>query len=180
MAFRFFKKNVIPKDCQVTNRIPRRSKGVTIFGILLILSSLIHMHKLVVDAHWYVDAYSYLPPWLITARYSFSWLQRIIGILVGVGLLARKEIARKIGVALGCFTILTLYWKHPYPAFKLHSQYLDKNFGYILAQSGTGVTFSSVTLLAIIVHCIGDIIFWGTFIYFFTRSSVKSQFKPHL
>jgi len=180
MSFRLFKKNAIPKDCLVANRQSRRSKGVTIFGILLILSSLIHMHKLAVEAQWYANTYSYLPHHLMVARYYFSWLQRIIGLLVGIGLLAQKEIARKIGIAIGCFTILTIYWKHPYPAFKLHTQYLDQQFGYILAQSGIRATFSSVALPAVIIHCIGDIIFWGIFIYFFTRSSVKNQFKPNV
>jgi hypothetical protein len=138
------------------------------------------MHKLVADEPLYAHYYSYLPVWLMVARYYFSWLQRIIGLLVGIGLLAQKEIARKIGIAIGCFTILTVYWKHPYPAFKLHTQYLDKQFGYILTQLGIRETFSSVTLPAVIIHCIGDIIFWSAFIYFFTRSSVKNQFKPNL
>jgi hypothetical protein len=113
-------------------------------------------------------------------RYYFSWLQRIVGFLVGIGLLAQKEAARKVGIAIGCFTILTIYWKHPYPAFKLHTQYLDKHFGYILAPFGAGVTFSSVTLPAVIFHCLGDIIFWGIFIHLFTRPSVKSQFKTNV
>jgi len=174
---RFFENNTITKNRPVTNRPFRRSKGVTIFGILLILSSIVHMHKLATEEPQYANYYSYLPAWLMVARYYFSWLQRIIGFLVGIGLLAQKEIARKIGIAVGCFTILTIYWKHPYPAVKLHTQYLDKQFGYILAQTGTGVTFSSVTLLAVISLCICDIIFWGTFIYFLTRPAVKSQFK---
>jgi len=138
------------------------------------------MHKLVADEPLYAHYYSYLPAWLMVTRYYFSWLQRIIGLLVGIGLLAQKEIARKIGIAIGCFTILTVYWKHPYPAFRLHTQYLDKQFGYILAQLGIRETFSSVTLPAVIIHCIGDIIFWSVFIYFFTRSSVKNQFKPNV
>jgi hypothetical protein len=135
------------------------------------------MHKLATEESLYAHYYSYLPAWLMVARYYFSWLQRIIGFLVGIGLLAQKEIARKIGIAIGCFTILTVYWKHPYPAFKLHTQYLDQQFGYIPARFGTGLTFSSVTLPAVILHCLGDIIFWCIFIYFFTRPSVKGQFK---
>ena len=168
-SFRSLKKNTVP-----------RSKGVTIFGILLILSSIMHMHKLVVDVKWYAEVYSYLSPHMLAARYYFSWLQRIIGILVGIGLLAQKEIARKIAIAIGCFTILTLYWKHPYPAFKLHTQYLDEHYGNFLSQFGTGVTFSSATLLAVILHCVADIVFWSIFIYFFTRPSVKDQFKHNL
>jgi hypothetical protein len=160
-------------------KIPK-SKGVKVFGMLLILSSLLHIHKLVVDLDWYVDSYSYMPPWLIVLRYGFSWFQRMIGILVGIGLLAQKEIARKLGILIGMFTILSVYWKHPYPAFKLHAQYLDDRFGYIFSRLGfSQISFSSssVMILAIIMNSLGDILFWCIFIYFFTRSSVKKQFK---
>jgi len=136
-----------------------------------------HMHKLLTEGAQYANIYSYLPAWLITVRYSFSWLQRIIGIFTGFGILAKKEIARKIAIAIGCFTILTVYWKHPYPAVKLHTQYLEEQFGYILAQTGTGVTFPSMALFAVIALCICDIIFWGISIYFLTRPAVKNQFK---
>lgn len=166
-------------DCPVSNRSSWRSKCVTIFGILLSLSSLVHMDKLASDTQWYANIYSYLPPQLIVARYCFSWLQRIIGLLVGVGLLARKEIARKIVIVIGCFTILTIYWKHPYPAFKIHTQYLNKRFGYIVARTGTKLTFSSIALPAVILYCIGEIIFWSILVYFFTRPSVKNQFKSN-
>ena len=160
-------------------KIPQ-SKGVTIFGMLLILSSLMHIHKLVVDLEWYVDSYSYMPPWLIVLRYGFSWFQRALGILVGIGLLAQKDIARKLGILIGMFTILTIYWKHPYPAFKLHAQYLDQHFGYFFSRLGfpeISFSSSSVVVLALIMHILGDVLFWCIFIYFFTRSSVKSQFK---
>ena len=180
MPLQSFKKKAPFQSCLMARRMPQRSKGTTVFGLLLILSSFIQMHKLIVDVQWYAEVYSYLPAGLIATRYYFSWLQRVIGILVGVGLLSQQEIARKTGIALGWFTILTIYWKHPYPAFKLHTQYLNQRFGSILAQSGTGMTFPDFTLLAMIVQYLGDIIFWSSFIYFFTRPSVKSQFNANI
>ena len=155
-----------------------KSVGVEIFGILIIFSSIIHMQKLVLDVASYVHWYSYMPPWMITLRYGFSWFQRIVGILVGVGILARKDIARKAGIGLGCFTIATVYWKHPYAAFKIHTQELDQVYGNLFSRLGLpAIKFASVTLLADIVHCLLDILFWGIFIYLFTRPSVKEQFK---
>ena len=123
--------------------------GVTLFGILLILSSLIHIQKLIHEIPLYVHYYSDLPPEWIVARYAFSWFQRLVGILAAVGILARREIARRLGIALGCFTVLTVYWKHPYAAVLLHTQHLDKTLGFLLSWTGTGVTFSSVTPFAV-------------------------------
>jgi len=136
------------------------------------------MQKLVDDVQIYVLYYSYLPPWLIEARYAFSWFQRIVGILIGTGLLAQKDIARKMGIVLGCFTTATIYWKHPYEAFKIHTAYLDKHYGILLSLLGLPtIKFSSLAMVSSVAHCALDIIFWGIFIYFFTRPSVKSQFK---
>lgn len=164
----------------MSERSPR-SVGVTIFGILLILSSLIHVQKLIDDVSIYVHYYSYLPPWMIVLRYSFSWIQRLIGILVGVGLLSRKDIARKVGMLLGLFTILTIYWKHPYDAFKIHTALLDQRLGNIFILLGVdNISFSSLTIASMIAHYIADSLFWGVFIFFFTRPSVKAQFKIKL
>jgi hypothetical protein len=153
------------------------SAGVILFGVLLILSSLSHINKLVTEKDLYERYYSYLPAGLLAARYSFSWFQRIIGILAGVGILARKEMARKLAFFIGGFTILTIYWKHPYEAVQFHTQHLDQSLGHLLSWTGTGVTFSGLTPFVVAALIASDIIFWSIFFYFFTRPSVKCQFK---
>lgn len=152
--------------------------GVILFGALLILSSLTHIHKLLAEKGLYEHYYSYLPTRLVAIRYAFSWFQRILGILAGVGILARKEIARKLAFFIGGFTILTVYWKHPYEAVKFHTQYLDQQLGHLLSWTGTGVTFTALTPLVVAALIACDIIFWVIFFYFFTRPPVKCQFRP--
>ena len=157
------------------------SLGVAIFGILLTLSTLSHMHKLVTEKQWYLDTYSYLPGGLAIIRYSFSWFQRILGLIAGVGILARKEFARKLAFLIGAFTVLTVYWKHPYDAVARHTHYLDTTqAGQLLSATGTGVTFSSVTPYAVIGLIACDVIFWTIFFIFFTRPSVRQQFRPDI
>ncbi len=162
------------------DRLLPRSKGVLIFGVLLIVSSIIHIQKLVeASGTYYVQYFGFMPEWLLLARYMFSWFQRAIGILIALGLLAQKEVARKAGILLGIFTVLTLYWKHPYEALKEHTKHLDALYGKILLTMGIkNITFSSVTFPSLIGLYLADIIFWAIFIYFFTRPSVKAQFKP--
>lgn len=151
-------------------------KGIAVFGMLLILSSLMHMLKLVVERQVYAEYYAYLPAWLLTARYSFSWFQRLCGILAGAGILARKELARKLALAIGWFTLATVYWKHPYPAVKVHVKYIDPQFGYFISQ--IGVPLSTIVLLSVVGLILCDAVFWGIFLYYFSRPSVKRQFTP--
>lgn len=157
----------------------RRSRGVTVFAFLLIASSIMHIHKLVVDAQWYADTYSYWLPWLMVLRYAFSWFQRVLGILAAVGLLALNDLARKLAILIGTFTILTVYWKHPYAAYRAHTEYLDAVFGPLFHQLGApaGFKIASYTLAAVILNCALDVAFSGALVYFFTRPAVKAQFK---
>ncbi len=148
-----------------------------LLAVLLIVSSLMHIQKLVVDRDVYLLYYNYLPPWLSVTRYGFSWLQRLAGVLIAAGLLGRKEIARKLAILLGCFTIVTVPWKHPYSAFKIHAQYLNEHLGYLLRALGAPVgSFDRVIWPSIVIHSLGDILFWGAAIYFLTRPAVKKQF----
>jgi len=100
---------------------PWPSRGVIVLAVLLLVSSLMHIQKLAMERDICFYYYGYWPPWLLVTRYSFSWFQRVLGILIAVGLLARKDLARKTAIVLGCFTIATLYWKHHYPAFTIHA-----------------------------------------------------------
>lgn len=158
---------------------PTHSFGITLWGALLIFSSLIHIHKLIVDIEWYTSTYSYWPAGLIVLRYSFSWVQRILGTLVGAGILMRNNLARLTGMGIGWFTMAVLCWKHPYHAFKIHAQYLDKRYAYFFSSLGVPhLSFESLALAATIAQWICDITFWSFFIFFFTRPSVKKQFHP--
>ncbi len=151
--------------------------GIAVFGVLLILSSLLHIHKLIVELQDYVDIYSYLPAGWIVSRYAFSWAQRIVGILVGVGLLGKKEIARKIFLALSCFTILALYWKHPYAGVKQHCDLMQEQLSGLLSPFGIRDASSFMAPCVMAGLWIQDIIFFGTALYYFTRPAVRRHFR---
>ncbi len=156
----------------------KRLIGLTIFGWLLISSSIVHMTTLIFGYQWYHDNYAYWPEWLFNTRYGFSWLQRILGISAGIGLLRGNDFCRKIAIAIGVFTISTLYWKHHYPAFLRHCQSLDEQFAGVFQYIGyPGFSFVRFCLPALIVHCLLDIIFCGSLWYYLTRPSVKNYFR---
>jgi len=152
--------------------------GLKIFGWGLIVTSLIHMHKMIFEYNFYINIYTYLGP-LVYLRYAFSWFQRIAGILIGVGLLKEKKWAPISGIILGSFTILTIYWKHPYTAFHNHTQLLDKKFGHLLQSWNipSNLTFESATVPSMIVHCLLDVSFWAVFIFYVTRPAIRERFR---
>lgn len=156
----------------------RKPKGIIIFGILLIVSSLIHINTLIVARNWYWNNFSYMPPVLILMRFLFSWLQRILGLTAGIGILYQKNWCRLLAISISWFTMFVLYWKHPYRAFLNHMNYLDQHLGYLFKTFGyPEMSFSSLTVLALIVHYCLDILFCGSLIYYFTRPQVKKHFK---
>lgn len=154
-----------------------RPLGVTFFAVLLIISSLLHMRYLLSEHDTYMYIYGYLPHWLAVVRYFFSWFQRILGLTAAVGLLRRNELGRKLAIFIAIFSILTIYWKHPYAGFKNHTAYLDEHLGFLLQGWGyPELSFSQFTLAAVIVAWVWDILFFGSMIYYLTRPSVKGHF----
>lgn len=154
----------------------RNPNGILLFSILIILSSLLHIHKLVFDRNWYYSVYSYLPEWLLNARYCFSWFQRILGISVAIGVLYYQEIFRKIALAMGVFTITTVYWKHHYPAFKDHTLRVIEDMGLLHQLPVLKENLSDLAIAGIVLHATLDILFWSIVIYYFTRKNIKSLF----
>lgn len=153
------------------------SKGVTAVGLLFIASSLIHMNTLVVERQWYFEIYNYLPAGWAFLRYSFSWFQRVVGLVAGIGLLVSNGAARKAIIVICWFTILTVPWKHPYGAVLRHAHYLQHKYGYLLASFGPDVTFPSVVVPITVILCLSDIIFCGAVIFFLTRRPVRQLFS---
>lgn len=175
---KYFKPVGSLRDLSITAKmIKTKFKGIYIFGILLILSSLDQMMMLIFKARWYWGYYHYYPIWFLTIRYIFSWLQRILGLSCGVGILFGKDIFRKIAIAIGIFTICFGYWKHPVDGFVNHIHELER-MGILFKGIRPG-NESDIYLLARIsafASWFADTVFWGWFIFYFTRKKVKDQF----
>jgi hypothetical protein len=166
------------EDPVAANRSNPPPGGVIFFSVSILLTSLMHMHKLIVERDFAFFAFSYWPHWLFMIRYCFSFGMRILGLTAAVGMLRLKEISRKIMLGISWFTILTIYWKHPYEGFKNHTAYLDEHFGYLLADYGfPQFTFSQFTKAAMVGTIAWDLFFFSLMIYYLTRPAVKARFK---
>lgn len=154
-------------------------KIVLVIGWLYILAQPSLMYTLIVQKDWYYGLFTYMPLWLVNARYSFSWFQRIFCIVIGVGLIHFKEIYRKITIWFCVFVMATLYWRHPYSAFLEHTRILDRKYGYLLKtppEMNFKITFELLTIPSIIAQCLVDIAFCSMIIYLLTREPVKKLF----
>ncbi|MBZ0165992.1 MAG: hypothetical protein K8I00_04230 [Candidatus Omnitrophica bacterium] len=151
----------------------KKLAGVTIFSVLVLMSSLMHMGKLIEDTDVYFKTYAYLPGWLTTTRYCFSWFQRVLGISAAILALLYKEIGRKLLLLIGVFTITTVYWKHPYVAVERFVYDMQGRYP-VEAQA---FSLESIALAATISLCFLDVLFQGILIFYFTRDGVKKAFK---
>lgn len=151
-----------------------RSRGVTIFGVLLIISSLYQIGALILGGY---EHYAYLHKEynsnIILIRYMVSWVIKISGLVAGIGILRLNDLCRKLAIINSLFVILTVHLKHTYPAYSLHTKYLDQTMGGIFPS----VSFVSFTWPALIIQRSIDVIFGILLIYFFTRIEVRQQFK---
>ena len=150
----------------------RKRVGVTIFCVLVLLSSLMHIGKLIEDAAWYFDTYSYMPYWLTVTRYSFSWFQRIVGITAAILTLMYREWGRRLLLIIAVFTIATVYWKHPFVGVKRHAVELKAQYPAVYGD----ISIDTIVVWATIVLILLDVIFQSVVIYYFTRRQVREAF----
>ena len=154
----------------------KRSLGVTVCGVALILISLSTTIKLL-DFDYYRHLFQYLPQDLMLLRYIISWCDRGLEFVLGVGILCLKDVFRKILIFSRIFIIVTIQLKHPFLGLENHIKYLDQQ-GVISIKSFAmpGVSLNQLTWLAVLGACIFDIFLAAFLIYFFTRPKVKAQF----
>lgn len=161
----------------VKKQIP--AAGIILFGVFLIITSFLQIQKFS-SFNNYRSIFAHLPDNWINVRYIISISLRILGFVIGCGLLFRKEFARKLAIYLAIFTICTIYWKHPYEVVANSCRII-----YYTMYNQSGATqfvlpaeVKTVTWLALIVFYLIDIVFFSVLIYYFTRPRIKEQFHP--
>ena len=156
--------------------------GIMLFSIYFIVDSLIQLYvKLIMPNYyfWYSWLFQPLPEHIIFLRYLLSIIFRIFELILGIGLLSRSETFRKLALFIGWFTIIIVYWKHPFDVLVKHMHIVIKT---ICQVSG----FNESTLLPFV-----RLMAWISFgclyaldigvsvltIYYFTRPYIREQFK---
>lgn len=155
------------------------SKGTVVFAYLLIMGALYQSAVLLFSGYeQYAYLHQELSEGMVKVRYGVSWLIKIAGFVIGIGLLRLKEWARLGALVNSVFIIATVHLKHSYKAYSLHTAQLDRAFEAI-GGLPEDITFKSLTEPALFCQRALDIVFCLVLAYFLTRPTVKSQFKPH-
>lgn len=128
---------------------------------------------------YYRSLFPTLPASLLFMRLSLSVVRRASGILLGWGLLGRKEFLRKIAILWGYLIIATLYWRHPLAPLQRHTRFVLNN---LVQSTGSDVWTQGnmtdvVTIGTLILLFLGDIIFWAALICYFLRPTTKAGFR---
>ena len=154
----------------------KRSIGVTIFGILLILGALFQMLGSKLDVYKFM--FQPLPERIILIRYFISIILLILGVITGVGILRLKDIFRKIAIFIGFFTLYTYIVEGPLFAFKSMPKFVELQLaGLVSAGEIPESIIYPVIWGSIIISAIIDFGFAVCLIYFFTRPQVKEQVR---
>lgn len=156
----------------------RFSVGITIFASVFIITSLAQIIKLL-DVDNYAWLFQALPEKIFLFRYLVSWSLRMLGLACGIGIIFRKNLFRKIALILCSFTVVTIYWKHPFLEVSKHAA---KIIDEVYAISGvSGLLEPSLIKLVVIASFIGlNVIDFGfalCILYYFTRADIKAQFE---
>jgi hypothetical protein len=159
---------------------PSQPLGVRIYGHLIMIISIVQVLGLLSFAmkwDFYAFTYQFYPAWLLPIRYAFSWVQRIVGMAIGIGLLCYKEFFRRFALIFFSFALLTLPWKHPYQGIYNAARYCDIYFAdYIQALDIPGLTFVSQFHVALIFYWTVDFVFDISLLYYLTRPQVRGSF----
>jgi hypothetical protein len=151
-----------------------RSKGVTIFGVILIVGALYQMIGVYLAGYnFYCQLHQEYNGSMLQIRYAVSWGIKIAGLLLGIGILYLNDFSRKMLIVYYLFIIATVHLKHTYAAYSIHTKMLDQNLEGI----SSIVSFQSLTWPALIIQRGVDVVFGILLIYFFTRLDVRKQFN---
>ncbi|MCX5680695.1 MAG: hypothetical protein NT079_00095 [Candidatus Omnitrophica bacterium] len=148
----------------------KRPIGVVIFATLLIATSVIQFNFIPTYERYIVINQGFPEP-IIRMRFLISYALRIIGLASGIGIFFFLNFFRQVCLGLSCFSILTIYWRHPYKAFLVYTEPL-----YHQAQI-TAFSLETFTWISVVIRWAVDIFFAAAIIYYFTRPRVIRYFR---
>lgn len=123
---------------------------------------------------YYSSLFESLPLWLVKIRFTFSISLRLFMLLGAVGVVLRLAWARLVVIFYSVFTIVTIYWKHPYSTFKDIMLKLQSQ-GQLTEHMVENITLYAVGLM--IFFCLKDIFISIISLYLLNREDLKKQFK---
>ena len=155
----------------------KRSKGITVFAWLMLIVGVGTMLGL--DPHTFFATYKFLPQGMILALYGYSIISVIIGFVSISGILWLKDGMRKAAIVINALDVLS-----GLPLFFCIKGLRQST--YEMAQTTIKEhafqfmsldTLAKVEFYSTLISASGVMILSLIFIWFFTRPTIKKQFK---
>jgi len=89
---------------------------IYLLGFVLMMDTALELSYGVLDYKAYQFMFQWLPPQMIFLRYCVSVIWRCAFILALAGVCLRRDIFRKLLIALTWLDVMIIFWKHPYQA----------------------------------------------------------------
>lgn len=122
---------------------------------------------------YYSRLFSSMPVWLIRIRFIFSISLRLLMLLGAIGVVLRQNMARNMVQLYSVFTILTIYWKHPYSTFEELLFSLAKA-GQISESILANISLHALALT--LFFCLKDVLIAIIILYLLKRKDIIVQF----
>ncbi|MCA9401996.1 MAG: hypothetical protein KC713_10230, partial [Candidatus Omnitrophica bacterium] len=165
--------------CQPKPRL-RIALGTTLLlGVFLL--RILYEAAFILDLNHYAIMFRYLPDYILIIRFLFSLLLRIVMLVTFIGVIHYSNTFRKVLIWICVFTLLTLFWKHPYQAFENINFYTGSiPFPLLLDKSQSilgGIQVNPEIFNRMIQAYLQDIFLYGAILIFFSNRHVKAMYQ---
>ena len=156
----------------------KRSKGITIFAWVILIISAITAPTLL-DVKTIFDGYKHLPHTVAVGCYWFGVISTIIGFVATIGILRLKEAMRKIAISINILDALygiLFFFQLKGLKQSIYEMVVAKG----MLQKQLPNTFDDIaaqTFVVTVFSAAAGVIFKLLFIWYFTRTNIKEQFK---
>lgn len=148
----------------------KKSVGIIVFGVLIILGSLHESLGLRLDHFRFL--LQPLPDKVIVFRYFVFVIMIVLGLVAGIGVFFLRNIFRKMLLFIGFYNISTYLVDGPF-LIRNGPKYIEQQISSLPSVTIGPSLLWITTLMTFAI----DLSFAICLIYFFTRPKVKEQFK---
>jgi hypothetical protein len=163
VSFRFIQRNIPGK----------RPASLWLFSIFLVTAAIYDLLNFS-NYEYYRSIFQQLSDIHFHVRYIFSICLRLFMMAVGYGLFVFKEKARKGTLYFAVFTIVTIFWRHPFYVFERIAIMAEQNYFEVTVRE---LAYSAFPWISMFFYMTIDLMIAGLLLFYFTRPNVVSLYK---
>ena len=158
-------------------RVPNAThQGIWLCAVFLITSAIFDLLNFT-DMSYYRQIFAQLSDEVFKLRMGFSAFLRVFSLVIGFGLILRKNWARQLAIYLCLFTIATIIWKHPYYVFENIAIIAEQQF---FQEPVTELQYPSFPWISMFTYITLDIVISICIIFYLKQDKIVEEFKHEI